>query len=113
MKAIPPDRHQLAIAILAIATAAIGFGLFGGDLPVGELIREDRFAAGIQYLKLMLIAVVVVSYFAVAISVARILPEDRVTGRQLAYGPMQWLVIEMAALAALYLILLIAELAGE
>ena len=113
MNSKPPDRHQLAVAILAIATAAIGFGLFGGDLPVGKFVREGGFAAGIQYMRLTLIAVTVVSYFALAISVARILPENDVTGRQLAYGPMQWLVIEMVALAALYLILLIAELAGE
>ena len=112
MTAKSPDRHQLAVAILAIATAAIGFGLFGSDLLVGQLVRDGNFVAAIQYLKLALIAVAVISYFAVAISVARMLPDDHVTGRELAYGPTQWLVVEMAALAALYLVLLITELAG-
>ena len=29
-----PDRHQHVLAILAIATAAIGVGLFGGGLKL-------------------------------------------------------------------------------
>ena len=40
MSTKPPDGHQLAVAILAIATAAIGFGIFGGDLALGELVQK-------------------------------------------------------------------------
>ena len=113
MIAKPPDRHQLAVAILAIATAAIGFGLFGGDVSVGKFELVDGFTAGIQGAKLAMITTAIVCYFAGAISVIRVLREDQITGERLVSGPMQWLVIEMVALAELYLVLLIAELLGK
>ena len=40
----PPDRHQQALAILAIATAVIGVGLFAGALSLRlplELSSDD------------------------------------------------------------------------
>ena len=113
MPAKQPDRHQLAVAILAIATAAIGFGLFGGDVEIHRRVAEGGVALGFQRGKLIGILVSGMFYVLVLWSVSRILRGDRVTGRQLADGPLLWLYMEMVSLGGLYLLTVLEELIGN
>ena len=108
-----PDRHQLAAAILAIATAAIGFGIFGGDLSVGAWEKDLGFARGAQLGKLLGILFAGVFYFLVLLSSSRIFQDEQITGRQLVLGPLQWLYMEMVSLAGLYSLNLVEELSGN
>lgn len=108
-----PDRHQLAAAILAIATAAIGFGIFGGDLTVGAWHKELGFARGTQLGKLLGILLAGVFYFLVLLSTSRVFQHEQISGRQLVLGPLQWLYMEMIALAGLYSLNLVEELSGN
>ena len=104
----PPDRHQLAVAILAIATAAIGFGLFSSDV---QLISSPDLARAIQWGRLAGIALAIVFYFLVLLTVGEILLKEETSGRELA-GPIGWLYLEMASLAWLYVLSLIEESAA-
>ena len=108
-----PDRHQLAVAILAIATAAIGFGIFEGDLEVGSWAVAEGFAKGAQLGKLLGISSAGVFYFLVLLSTGRAFQYEQISGRQLVVGPLQWLYLEMVSLAGLYFINLVEELAGD
>ncbi|MDE2959355.1 MAG: hypothetical protein OXU28_04795 [Chloroflexota bacterium] len=105
-----PDRHQLAAAILAIATAAIGFGIFGGDLSIGAWEKDLGFARGAQLGKLLGILFAGVFYFLVLLSTSRIFLDEQITGRQLVLGPFRWLYMEMISLAGLYSLNLVEEL---
>ncbi|MCE2499753.1 MAG: hypothetical protein J4G13_02695 [Dehalococcoidia bacterium] len=108
-----PDRHQLAVAILAIATAAIGFGLFGSDLDLGELTTASGLAREIQWAKLIGAAATTVFYFMVLITVGRMLSNDNISGRQLTNGPIMWLYMEMISLAWIYFVRLMEDLGSD
>ena len=108
-----PDRHQLAVAILAIATAAIGFGLFGSDVQIGELVRTPSLARDILWARLVGVAFATTSYFFVLITVGKMLPDEKITGKQLANGPIVWFLMEMLSLAWLYILNVIEELGIE
>ena len=101
-----PDRQNQALAVLAIATAAIGFGLFGADWELqftGELNTE----IGAIYYGMQLAAILgsIGYYFAVLWDVARILRrEDAVSGLELVRGPVLSMAAEMLCLAWLFLI---------
>ncbi len=103
----PPDRHQLAVAILAIATAAIGFGLFaqfdGPSAPKPELQMVGLVADLISVSRFVLISLTVVSYFLLLEKVSRLLSRDNLSGSELVNGPMTWLFVEMACLTGLHL----------
>lgn len=105
-----PDRHQLSVAILAIATAAIGFGLFGGDIQFGELMQTPSLARDIQWARLAGIAFATVSYFLVLVTVGRMLPKDQISGKELTNGPFAWFYMEMVSLAWLYMLSVIEQL---
>ena len=70
-----------AVAMLAMATGAIGFGLFGAEFRVStEFVPTFKLVAG---------GFVLVCYVAVAQSVKDILVESAdVTGRDVATGPL-------------------------
>ena len=113
MKSKPPDRYQLAIVILAIATAAIGFGLFGGGVQLGELVEAPGLARQMQRLKLALTAFAALFYFLVLVTVSRMLSSDEISGisgKELTNGPMTWLYMEMISLAGLHIFGVIEEL---
>lgn len=99
------DRQNQALAILAIATAAIGFGLLGADW---ELQSPDKQSAGISLIYVTQLTAVlgaIVSYFAVLWDTAKALRrEDTVTGLELVHGPMLSMAGEMICLAGLFLI---------
>ena len=100
-----PDRHQQALAILAIATAAVGVGFFGGGL---DLHRPSDELKGIVLLLTIAISFAVLfavgAYFLVFTSVIRILGLERsVTGREIVGGPLLWLYWEMFVLVLIFL----------
>ncbi len=107
-----PDRLQLAVAILAIATAAIGFGLFGVETEIGSLVKEPGYTQGMQVAKIVGMVTSGVFYFRVLLSVARILPDNKATGHQLVQGPVQWFYMEMVSLGGLFLLKVAEELAS-
>ena len=108
----PQSRGQeQAIAILAIATAVIGFGLFGGDffgpriptdlqsnLPAGTLafLRSAKAICGVM---------VVAQYVFVFVSVKRIfMLRNDATGEHVADGPLTQLYLQVWFLAIIFLI---------
>ncbi len=107
MNGNPPDRHQLAVAILAIATAAVGFGLFGHWLqppepkPAFEMTKwVMRFIVGSRF---VLVSLTILSYFLLLESVSRLLSREKILGTELVNGPIMWLFVEMACLTGLHL----------
>ena len=99
------DRQNQALAILAIATAAIGFGLFGADWELQAQGEQNKGISLIYVMQLVAILGAISYYFAVLWDAARILrQEDTVTGLELVQGPMLSMAGEMLCLAWLFLI---------
>ena len=97
-------RQNQALAILAIATAAIGFGLFGSDWQWRTLASNDPYAPLLYTVQSLGIVVPSIAYFLVLVTSGMILARDnRVSGLQLIQGPMIWLTIEMMGLGLLFL----------
>ena len=115
MKQRLPDYHQLAVAILAIATAAIGFGLFGGGLSIGELTFTSGFnlVRSFQVAKLVGAASSATFYFLVVIDVAAVFRDGEVSGERLRNGPMFWFFLEMVSLGGLFLVSVMEELSSS
>lgn len=102
------DRQNQALAILAIATAAIGFGLFGADWELRPPNRPGTGAVLIYAAQLAATLGAIGYYFAVLWDAARILRrEDAVAGLELVRGPALSMAAEMICLAWLFLIRLL------
>ena len=89
------EYQQMAVAILAIATAALGFGLWSQDFAPPETggtpLRYAQPALGI---------IASIFYFCTFTTVGWILGrKGRVTGQDLVFLPMVWLYLQMFALA--------------
>ena len=85
------SRHfqSQAVAILAIATAVVGFGLFGTDFQSGSILWTGGLSGLLARAKLILATVAVGFYFAAMLSVRKIMRQrDEVTGAQIANGPL-------------------------
>ena len=98
------DYQQMAIAILAIATAAIGIGLwaqsFDGSLPKSE----NPWLEVLYWVQVPSVFAATLLYFVTFASVARILGRNgNVTGKDLVQGPVVWLWMQMGFLALLFL----------
>ena len=103
------DYQQMAVAILAIATAALGFGLWSQDLaPLetgGTPLRYAQPALGL---------IATIFYFGAFIAVGWILGRrGRVTGQDLVTYPMLWLYLQMFALALLFFVGYFADIIAE
>ncbi len=98
------DRQSQAVAILAIATAAIGFGLFGVDLDLKVPSAENPEIASKFIANLLCILTALGFYFAVFLTSGRILAQNQsVPGHQLVRGPLNWMYWEMVSLALIFL----------
>ena len=92
------DYQQMAVAILAIATAALGFGLWSQDFALPE-----TWGTPLHHTQLALGLVATFFYFGTFVSVGRILAQEgRITGQDLVTRPMAWLYLQMLALALLF-----------
>ena len=105
MNAQSQHFQSISVTILAIATAAMGFGLFGADFrPVANL-PETRLESFLAVAKLLAGGLALLQYAAVLASVAKILIQDgNVSGRQVTLGPLVLMAVEMAFVAAIFVI---------
>ena len=97
--------QSLSLTILAIATAAIGFGLFGVDFPIIASLPDLQGPALFwAALKLICGAGGIVSYASVLVMVSKILTQDSpVTGRRVALGPLLLMGVVMAFVALIFI----------
>ena len=98
-------RQQLAVAMLGIATAAIGFGLFGSDLRLAWSPWEQGWSAWRQSVQIFSFAGCLISYGGVLISTVWMLARaDHVKATDLVNGPLFWFICEMLSLGVLYVV---------
>ena len=98
--------QSISVTILAIATAAVGFGLFGADFRVISSIPELQGPALFwAALKLICGAGAMVSYASVVVAVGRTLAQEvPVTGRQVTLGVLLLAGVVMAFVALIFII---------
>lgn len=94
-----------AITILAIATAVIGFGLFGSDQLVGIDFRGSWETILSTTFKLLLGLLALGQYGGLILSVGSLLKQETpVTGRQIAHGPLLLMALMMVSVALIFII---------
>ena len=110
------SRHfqSLSVTILAIATAAIGFGLFGADFRIIASLPDLRgpvlFWAA---LKLVCGAGAMIGYTSVVVAVAKILTQGSpITGRQVALSALLLMGVVMVFVAFIFIIGVFEEQPG-
>lgn len=98
------DYQQMAIAILAIATAALGFAIWTRDFDLTVPETGNLTVIFLYWVRLVGPLVAVVLYFATLLSVSRILAKDKnVVGADLVRQPVFWLYWLMTTLALMFL----------
>ena len=82
-------RQNQSLTILAIATAVVGFGLFGADFNTGTILLDPGSTASLARIKLGFGLAALLSYATVLVSVAAILRRrTNSTGQQLVAVPL-------------------------
>ena len=109
---IVAGRHQMALALLAVATAAIGFSLFGDAIQIGPWVKDPGFASGAQQGKIFGAVAASFFYVLVLLSVGSALQDGRFTARRLVFGPLQWFYMEMISLGGIFFVQIAEELAN-
>ena len=92
------SRHfqSLSVAILAMGTAAVGFGLFGAELsPRPALPLAVKFVAGLFAIGY---------YFGLVHSIRGILTRSEVSGEDVMHGPLFWMLLIMGCMAMMFLL---------
>ena len=85
-----------AVTMLAIATGALGFGLFGAEIRVStDLLPTVKLVAG---------GLALVFYVALAESVRDILQSGDVSGRQVARGPLRNMFLVMFYMVSVFVV---------
>lgn len=85
-----------AVAMLAIGTGVIGFGLFGAEFRVSmDLLPTMKFGAG---------GFALVSYVALVGSVRIILQSGDVTGRRVAQGPLLYMFLVVVYVVSVFVV---------
>lgn len=98
------DYHQMAITILAIATAAIGVGLWAPDFDWSLPQVRNYPLAVLYWARISSVVAATFIYFATLVATAQLLVRDRnVTGKDLVRGPLFLLYLQMGHLAFLFL----------
>ena len=99
------SNHQnQALTILTIATAAIGFGLFGSDFDTGTILLEGGLGPTFARAKLGCGVAALGFYVTVLKSVRDVLIQsDNVTGRHIVEGPLSRMYAEVAFVALIFL----------
>lgn len=94
----------MAIAILAIATAALGFALWTQDFDLAQPEPKNSWLLRLYWTQLAGIVVAVVCYFVTFAAVIKMLWQGHpVTGQDLVRYPLAGLYIQMVILALLFL----------
>lgn len=92
------SRHfqSLSIAILAMGTAAVGFGLFGADVsPEPVLLLAIKLVAGLFALGY---------YLGLVHSIRGILTRPDVSGEDVEQGPLFWMLQIMGCIGMMFLL---------
>ena len=98
------DYHRMAITILAIATAAIGIGLWASDFDWSPPQSQNSLLEVLYVVRVSSVLAATFFYFATFVATTRLLVRDRnVTGKDLARGPLTLLCLQMGYLAFLFL----------
>ena len=96
MSADSQHFQSQAVTILAIATGAIGFGLFGADFRVSvDLLPTMKFVAG---------GYVLVFYIVLVRSVRGILESGGVTGKDVAQGPLFYMFLVVLYVVSIFVV---------
>ena len=110
MNSQPRGREQ-ALAILALATAIVGFGVFGGDLfeqgVVSNVISKDLASdvGLVRVVKRLCGLAILVHYLLVFVAVRAIFMRDEeATGRQIADGALSHTFWQMLYLALVFVL---------
>ena len=94
-----------SVTLLAIATAAVGFGLFGAEFRVSmEFLPTAKFMAA---------GSVLVVYVALVRSVRGILESDDVTGKDVVRGPLFYLLLLVFYVVSIFVIDIFENPAGH
>ena len=94
----------MAIALLAIATAALGFAIWTQDFDLALPETDDLTIAFFYWVQVVAPLVAIVLYFAMLLSVSRILARtENVVGMDLVRQPIFWLYWLMITLAIMFL----------
>ena len=85
-----------SVTLLAIATGAVGFGLFGAEFRVSmEFLPTAKFVAA---------GYVLVVYVALVRSVSRILQSDDVTGEDVVQGPLFYMFLVVLYVVSIFVV---------
>ena len=106
------SRHfqSQAVAILAIATAVAGFGLFGTDFQTGSILWTGGLSGLLARIKFILAMTAVATYIAAMLSVWKIMRQkDEVTGAQIANWPLSLTFAETIDVGLIFLIGILEE----
>ena len=95
--------QQMAIALLAIATAALGFAIWTQDFDLTLPETDNLTIALFYWVQVATPLVAIVLYFAMLLSVSRILARtENVVGLDLVREPIFWLYWLMITLAIMF-----------
>ena len=98
------DYQQMAIALLAIATAALGLGIWAQDFDLTPPDAENPWFIWLYWARVAGVGAAVSFYFVTLSAVLKILWQAHaVTGRDLVRYPLAGLYIQMIVLAFLFL----------
>ena len=94
-----------SITILAIATAVIGFGLFGSDQLADIVLSGSRETALASWFKLLLGLHAFAQYGILIVVVSALLQQKHpVTGRQVAHGPLLQMALVVISVALIFVV---------
>ncbi len=97
--------QTLAVTILAIATAVIGFGLFGSDQLVGIEFQGPQEMVLAAALKLLLGLHALAQYGVLLAVIGGLIKQKTpVTGQQVTHGPLLQTALVMASVALIFII---------
>ena len=105
------SRHfqSLSITLLAIGTAALGFGLFGAKflIETAPYVSENADSHSIVesvdvFVKTVVVLVALFLYAMLVLSVRSILIQTEVTGEDVVQGPLFWMFELMVCIAAIF-----------
>ena len=98
------DYQQMAIAILAVATAALGFAIWSQDFDFAYPAMTDSVITLLYVVSVVTFLIAIGFYFLTFITVGNILSRDRnVTGILLVRRPIAWLYFQMVTLSIMFL----------
>ena len=105
------DYQQMTIAILAIATAALGFALWAQDFDAALPKTDNWWIFSLHVVQMVSIIGALIFYFFTFTSVRAIIGHGRhAANRNLIGRPIDWLYWQMVALTVLFIVGFLSEI---